>query len=186
MGVRWIIGRAGTGKTARCIREMREDLASDPLGLRAGALLLITPEQATFTAERLLLTGRGAGLGLPVAGTFRGQVLSFRRLAMLIAREVGLFSRGGGTGGGGGIGGGGRGVPKPMDDVARVVLLEETVRRHKGELTVFGGVADRPGFIRKLDSTLRELRQHGHSGATLREIAGGEAGGGGGEGGWMR
>jgi ATP-dependent helicase/nuclease subunit B len=154
---------------------MRDELRRDPLGAGSettaapGAVLFITPEQATFSAERLLLTGRGLGLGEPVAGTFRAQVLSFRRLAMLIAREVGIF---------GGKPGAGRAVPKPMDDVARVVLLEETVRRHKGELTVFGAVADRPGFIRKLDNTLRELRQHGHSGASLREVLSGGGPGG--------
>jgi ATP-dependent helicase/nuclease subunit B len=143
---------------------MREEMRQSPLG---PPLILLTPEQGTFTAERLLLAGGGAGGG-GALGTFRAQVVSFRRLAMLIARELGLFA---GEGGGGR--GGAGGVPKPMDDVARVVLLEETVRQHRGRLDVFGAVADRPGFIQKLDATLRELRQHGHSGASLRDVAAG-------------
>ena len=51
-----------------------------------------------------------------------------------------------------------------MDNIARLVLLEEIVREHKGALSVFGQVADRPGFVARLDTILRELRQNGHSG----------------------
>ena len=152
MGVRWILGRAGTGKTAGCVREMRAEMR----GMRwVGALLWIVPEQATFMAERLLVAGAGGGSvgGLDHAtaasgrhGTFRAQVVSFRpRLAMLIGRELGILGDGGG--GGGGVGSGRMG--QPMDAVARVVLLEEMVREKHSELTVFGTVADRPGFIQK-------------------------------------
>ncbi len=167
MGVRWIIGRAGTGKTAACAREIRTEMQRDPLG---GALLWVVPEQATFMAERLLLAGSGRDAsngpvggpgepGIPESrGTFRAQVLSFRRLALLIGRELGIVGDGGGRAG------------KPMDEVARAVLLEEMVREKRGELTVFGSVADRPGFIQKLDGMLRELRQHGHTAASLRAV----------------
>jgi ATP-dependent helicase/nuclease subunit B len=154
LGVRWVIGRAGTGKTTRCVRDIRQEMARDPLG---SPLLWITPEQSTFSAERLLLTGPPDARA---AGTFRAQVLSFRRLAMLIGRELGLVESGGG-----------RRLPGQLGEVARAVLLEEMVRRLRPSLLVFGTVAQRPGFIARLDRTLRELRQHGHSGASLREIA---------------
>ena len=38
---------------------------------------------------------------------------------------------------------------------------------------MFGGVAERAGFIEKLDGTLRELRQYGHSGESFAEVDGG-------------
>ncbi|MGN6368372.1 MAG: PD-(D/E)XK nuclease family protein [Phycisphaerae bacterium] len=166
--MRFLIGRAGTGKSARCAAEIRAAARSDPLG---GALLWITPEQGTFTAERMLLGGGAfggvqnsafriqneGGVGARGVGTFRAQVLSFRRLASLIGREVGFLE--------------GEHV-KPMEDVVRVVLLEDVVRAEKEKLQVFAGVADRPGFVQKLDATLRELRQHGHTGESLREMMG--------------
>ncbi|HUO09189.1 MAG TPA: PD-(D/E)XK nuclease family protein [Phycisphaerae bacterium] len=156
MAVQFLIGRAGTGKSTRCAREMRAEGMRDPLG---GALFWITPEQGTFTAERMLLAGEGGGRseGGGGAGTFRAQVLSFRRLASLIGREVGFLE--------------GERI-KPMEEVVRVVLLEEVVRAQKEKLRIFAGVAERPGFVQKLDATLRELRQHGHTGESLREIAG--------------
>jgi ATP-dependent helicase/nuclease subunit B len=154
VGVRFLIGRAGTGKSTQCAEQIRAAMASDPLG---GSLFWITPEQATFTAERLLLTG-GRGQGA-VRGSFRAQVVSFQRLALLIARQLRLI---------GGAGGAGKNA-RPMEDLSRIVLLEEMVMERKGELQIFAAVADRPGFIEKLDTTLRELRQHGQTGASLRE-----------------
>lgn len=158
MGVRLIVGRAGTGKTVLCAREITEAMQLDPLG---PPLLWIMPEQGTFAGERLLLTHSfGMNTSSTAArGTFRAQVLSFRRLAMIVGRELGLFPA---------IDG--RGVPKPMDELARQVLLEEVVRREKGELQVFGGAAERAGFITHLDGMLRELRQHGHTGASMRRV----------------
>ena len=153
MAVRFVIGRAGTGKTELCVREMRAEMARDPLG--GGALLWIVPEQGTFSAERLLLTMPDRQTGAPARGTFRAQTLGFRRLALLIAAETGIA---------------GMGRAKPMDDIARAVLLEELVRSEKENLTVFRAAAERPGFAKTLDATLRELRQHGHSGASLREL----------------
>src|SRR3982750_4188447 len=98
MAVRLVIGRAGTGKTALCVQEMRAHMARDPLG---PPLLWVLPEQGTFSAERLLLTAEGSG-----RGTFRAQALSFRRLAMMIAKEVGVFAGKDAEGG----------IPKPMDE----------------------------------------------------------------------
>jgi ATP-dependent helicase/nuclease subunit B len=150
LGVRFLIGRAGTGKSWLCAEQIRTEMARQPL---AGPLLWLTPEQGTFTAERLLLAG-----GDRARGSFRAQVLSFRRLAVLIARDTGLIGSEDGARG------------KPLDDLARVVLLEEVVRSHKNELAAFAGVAERAGFVKKLDASLRELRQHGHSGQSLRTL----------------
>jgi ATP-dependent helicase/nuclease subunit B len=85
MAVRLVIGRAGTGKTALCVREIRAAMAADPLG---APLLWITPEQATFSAERLILTDDAPGNPnlLKRRGSFRAEVLSLRRLALLMAR----------------------------------------------------------------------------------------------------
>ena len=157
MGVRFVIGRAGTGKTHGCVTEIAAAMRALPLG---PPLYWIVPDQATFIMERLLVaqglggaggdsTGGGGGFG-----TFRAQVVSFERLAKILARQVGWQ------------------VAPAMNDLARRILLEELIRKNRDQLALFGPVAQRPGFLQKLDGTLSELRQHGHSGATLREIAG--------------
>jgi len=160
VGVRLVLGKAGTGKTSLCIGEMRGAMREEPLG---AALLLITPEQGTFTAERMLLTEARSqkpeektegGKTRAGNGSFRAQVLGFRRLALLIARERGLI------------------VGKPVEDLARLVMLEEIVRSRKEELTIFKGVAERAGFVEQLDRTLGELRQFGHTRLTIDTLIG--------------
>lgn len=72
MPVRFLIGRAGSGKTHRCLHEIASACAEDPLG---APMIYLVPEQATYLSERALLsTGR-------MRGYCRAQVLSFTRLA---------------------------------------------------------------------------------------------------------
>ena len=74
MHVDFLLGPAGSGKTTRCLQEIRAALA-DPDG---PPLLLLAPKQATFQLERqILATGE-------IAGYARLQILSFERLADLV------------------------------------------------------------------------------------------------------
>jgi hypothetical protein len=75
---RFLLGPAGSGKTFRCLAEIREELKSSPEGL---PLVLLAPKQATFQLERQLL----AGPDLP--GYTRLQILSFERLAEFVLAE---------------------------------------------------------------------------------------------------
>ena len=59
MGVRFIIGRAGTGKTRHCFDAIVAGLRADPLAV--APIYWILPKQATFSAERELTTRSGLG-----------------------------------------------------------------------------------------------------------------------------
>ena len=50
MSLHFIFGRAGTGKTTRCCREIQEYLKKTP----GGRAYLLVPDQGTYTAEYLL------------------------------------------------------------------------------------------------------------------------------------
>src|SRR5437762_2991981 len=78
MRTRFLLGPAGSGKTFRCLAEIREDLKSSPEGL---PLVLLAPKQATFQLERQLLAGPD------LAGYTRLQILSFERLAEFVLAE---------------------------------------------------------------------------------------------------
>ncbi len=52
MSVRFILGRAGTGKTRTCLRNIREALLEDPNG---PPIILLVPDQATFQMEHMLV-----------------------------------------------------------------------------------------------------------------------------------
>ena len=49
MGLRLIYGRAGTGKSEKCYKEISEKIKQN------NKILIITPEQFSFTAEKKLM-----------------------------------------------------------------------------------------------------------------------------------
>ncbi len=76
MALSFILGRAGSGKTHRCIEHMRQDTSND-------ALVLLVPEQATYQMERAVYCNDAPNRG-------RIHVLSFGRLAWRVFSETGL------------------------------------------------------------------------------------------------
>ena len=84
MSVRLIIGRSGTGKTSKCLEEIKDKLLENPKG---NPILYIVPDQMTFLSEYKLIETPGLG------GMIRAQVFSFTRLAWRILQETGGMSR---------------------------------------------------------------------------------------------
>ena len=52
MRIRFLLGPAGSGKTHRCVSEIRAALQENPEG---PPLILLAPKQATFQLERQVL-----------------------------------------------------------------------------------------------------------------------------------
>src|ERR1700678_3396715 len=80
MAVRFILGRAGTGKTQWCFDRIVQTIRNHPLG---PALYWIVPRQATFLAERQLACAGG------LRGYFRARILDLPDLATEILAECG-------------------------------------------------------------------------------------------------
>ncbi|MEQ8820317.1 MAG: PD-(D/E)XK nuclease family protein [Sumerlaeia bacterium] len=80
--LRFVIGRAGSGKTAYVLDRVRRLAAEDPDG---PPLIVLVPEQATFLTEQALLQGGG---GDPLGATIRARVFSFERLASFLFAQV--------------------------------------------------------------------------------------------------
>ncbi|WP_438446216.1 helicase-exonuclease AddAB subunit AddB [Gorillibacterium sp. sgz5001074] len=133
MGIRYLIGRAGSGKSTRCLEELRERLLREPDG---PPLVLLVPEQATFQAEFALVTTPG------IHGLLRAQVLSFRRLAWRVMQETG------GTAG------------TPIDDLGKKMLLHKLLHQHNGNLRMFRGAHEKMGFVENLHALFSELQRY--------------------------
>src|ERR1051325_8544988 len=82
MQATFLLGAAGSGKTRRCLAEVRAALLHSPLGL---PLVLLAPKQATFELERQLLSVWPDSE--PLHGYTRLQILSFDRLAEFVLAE---------------------------------------------------------------------------------------------------
>lgn len=139
MAVRFVLGRAGTGKTHRCLHEIADALA------RAGEqrLILLVPEQAGLQMERALAARTAA------SGFWRAEVTSFTRLARRLIGECGT-------------------APPLTRPAARTMLLRRIAGETPGCRAAFGIAAEMRGFYQRLDQFIEEVLSEDVSPADLR------------------
>ena len=88
MAVRFIIGRAGSGKTRFCLDAVRDHLRQDSID--GPRLLLLVPEQASLQMERAILSADAAPSSAnDLLAAHRAEVFSFRRLAFRVLESIG-------------------------------------------------------------------------------------------------
>ena len=144
MSLKLIYGRAGSGKTLRCLDEMRRELMDQPEG---AALILVTPEQATFALERELASTPGLG------GFMRAHVLGFRRLAYRVLLETG-------------------GAVRPhISDLGKRLVLKRLLQQHRHQLKAFNRAAGQRTFTDILSESIREFKTYGISPQSLAQTA---------------
>ncbi|MCP4607364.1 MAG: hypothetical protein GY845_01435 [Planctomycetes bacterium] len=130
MAVQFILGRSGTGKTSYCINSIVNALA----GPSEQQLILLVPEQATYQAERAILTDDR------IAGYNRLHVLSFDRLQFLLS---------------------GKNTARPaISPIGRQMILHRLLRENKSKLKIFDSSASRPGLAQQIAHTIAELHQY--------------------------
>jgi ATP-dependent helicase/nuclease subunit B len=163
---RFLLGPAGSGKTFRCLGEIRDALRQLPDG---PPLILLAPKQATFQLERQLLaqggwgerpreplTGTQRDFPRPISGFTRLHIFSFDKLARFVLEQLNVAP------------------PALLSGEGRVMVLRALLMRHEAELKLFGRSARRPGFAQELSGLLAELQQHQFTPAKLRSLAGNE------------
>jgi ATP-dependent helicase/nuclease subunit B len=164
MGVRFIIGRAGTGKTHHCLDTIRHAVQESPVDGRS--LLLLVPEQAALQMERAILSLDDPSRmpqwfvgGLPAA--HRAEVLSFQRLALRVLESVAGPGR------------------LALSEPARAMALRYLVGAYGEELQYYGRVARTGasagrlgGFIGRLEAAITEFIQEGIDPEQLARAAG--------------
>ncbi len=145
MAVRFLFGRAGTGKTHACLQAIREHLRADPID--GPAVVLFLPEQAAVQAERNLLAVED------LAGASRYHTLSFRRLQQLVLQETGLADR------------------EVVGQIGRQMIVQYLLSRSRRQLRMLEKVAERPGTAAKVAAGLVEFMQQGILPDQLRRTA---------------
>ncbi|MFE8696318.1 helicase-exonuclease AddAB subunit AddB [Cytobacillus sp. FJAT-53684] len=133
MSVRFLIGRAGGGKTEFCLNEIREELRKAPDG---DPIIYLVPEQMTFLSEYKLITTPDLG------GMIRSQVYSFTRLAWRILQETGGMNR------------------YHLNSVGISMLIRKIIDEKKDELTLFQRAADKNGFIQQIEQMMTEFKRY--------------------------
>lgn len=134
MALRLVIGRAGSGKTALCHREIVEAMRAEPLGR---PIYWVVPRQMTFSTERWLACDSGLG------ASARCRVVSFERLAEEVLTEFPGPVR------------------AMMSATARRAILAHLIRKNAKQLRHFGPSADQPGLAGEVMALLDELARDG-------------------------
>lgn len=143
MAVRFVLGRAGTGKTQYCLDAISRALARDV----DDRLFFLVPEQAAFQMERALADST------PAKGFWRAEVMGFSRLARRLIGEAGLGVR----------------TLRPW---ARSMALRLICRRLKSRVDACYGRAGRTaGFLAALDRAIGEFLSEGIAPEALRAAA---------------
>lgn len=143
MSLRYVIGRAGSGKSTFCLHEVQEELKQRP---RGETILYIVPEQMTFQTQQALIGHED------VSGSIRAQVFSFSRLAWKVLQEVGGASR------------------LHIDEAGVHMLLRKIVEARKEGLYVFQKAAEQNGFFEHLSSMLAEFKRYNLTPSNVYEM----------------
>src|SRR5215213_1716045 len=117
--MRLVSGPAGSGKTFRCLAEIRNLLCASPEGL---PLLLIAPKQNTYLLERQLLSDPS------ISGYSRLQIVSFERLAHVIFEWRGLAA------------------PEILSEQGRLMVMRSIINKKRDSLKLFRASARLTGF----------------------------------------
>ena len=138
MPIRFVLGRAGTGKTRHCFDAIEAWTAAHGLGGRA---FFLVPQQATFSTQRALACSGGSDGERH--SVLNARVVSFETLSNELltgqegqeGRDVFVSSRG------------------------RRMIISQVLRDHARELRYFRDSAQRPHLAARLDATLSEMQQ---------------------------
>ena len=143
MAVQFILGRSGTGKTSYCIKAIVDALVEQA---DSQPLILLVPEQATYQAERAILSDKRVG------GYHRLHVLSFARLQFLLS---------------------GKRTTKPVvTRIGQQMIIHRILRDNKSKLKVFGSSAGFPGLGRQMAETVAELHQYAKTPEDIDQLLG--------------
>ncbi|MDL4842860.1 helicase-exonuclease AddAB subunit AddB [Aquibacillus rhizosphaerae] len=133
MGIRFLLGKAATGKSDRCLDEIKTKLIENPQG---PPIIYIVPDQMTFQQEYALLNNRN------VNGSIRAQVFSFSRLAWRVFQETGGGTR------------------KFISSTGIQMMLRKITEERKSEWKVFQKAIEKQGFMDQLETMITEFKRY--------------------------
>lgn len=133
MGIRFIFGRAGTGKSRFCLEQIKKKIENNN---DTNKLILIVPEQYTFDTEKKFLDI------VKEKGFLRGEVLSFKRMAHRVFEECG-----------------GRNDLR-ISDSGRNMLIYKLLKDKGDELQYFNRMSKEHGFSSVVSKIITEFKKY--------------------------
>lgn len=142
MSLQFILGSSGAGKSQYIYNRIIAESMENP----SVNYILLVPEQYSMALQRKMVMLH------PHGGTMNIDVIGFNRLAYRVFDELSIK-----TG-------------KVLEDFGKTMLIRQVAGSVSGELSVFGGCLDKPGFIDEVKSLMSEMYQYDISRNKLLEV----------------
>ena len=142
MSIRFIYGRAGTGKSKFCIDEIKDSIDKN----EENKLILLVPEQYTFNTENKILKLIGE------RALLRTEVLSFKKMAHEVFEECG-----------------GR-VKEIIKESGRNMLIHSVLNENIDSLDYFKKISREHGFNEIVSSIISEFKKYNVDMESLNKI----------------
>ena len=136
MSFRIVYGRAGTGKSEYCYREIVQKIKEE------NKILIITPEQFSFTAEKKLMDA------IDTQAVLNAEVITLSRMAYRVINEIGGKTE------------------TNLSKCGKAMLIYSILNNNKKELKFLGKTDEN---VDMLDTAITELKKHGISVEQLSE-----------------
>src|SRR5690625_3536179 len=141
MGLRFLLGRAGSGKSGRSLDEIKAMLVEEP---RGPAIFYIVPDQMTFQQEYALFNDKY------VKGSIRAQVVNFSRLTWRVLQETGGGTR------------------KFISSVGIQMMLRKIIDEKQTDWKMFRKSLEKQGFLNELEQMITEFKRYQITPETLQ------------------
>lgn len=141
MGIRFIYGRAGCGKSHFCLEQIKKKIENT----EENKLIYIVPEQYTFQRETLLIRNVGE------KALLRTEVLSLKRMAQRVFEQCG-----------------GR-VNDRMKDSGRSMLIHKILNQVDEQLLYFNRISKEQGFTDIISETITEFKKYNITPEAIRD-----------------
>ncbi|WP_040215121.1 helicase-exonuclease AddAB subunit AddB [Clostridium polynesiense] len=132
MSLRFIFGRGGSGKSQYCLDQIKKRIDEGT----KNKLILLVPEQFSFTAEKNLLDAVGE------LSILKAEVLSFKRMAHNVFSEVGGATH------------------KRMNDAGKSMLLYKIIEDSKEDMEIFYNASRQQGFVDIINEAVKEFKKY--------------------------
>lgn len=136
MSFRIIYGRAGTGKSEYCYKEIAQKIKKE------NKILIITPEQFSFTAEKKLMDA------IDTQAVFNAEVVTLSRMAYRVISEIGGKNE------------------TNLSKCGKAMLIYSILSNNKNELKFLGKTDEN---VDMLDTAITEFKKHGISVEQLKQ-----------------
>lgn len=140
MGIRFIFGRSGTGKSRFCLEQIKNNIEKND---NNNKLILIVPEQYTFDTEKKFLDI------VTEKGFLRGEVISFKRMARKVFEECG-----------------GR-TNTLLSESGRNMLIYKILKDNSENLEYFNRMSKEHGFSSVVSKIITEFKKYNISSEIL-------------------